>query len=242
MFSAIKFIRTSNRLAFKFYFVADIFCQKQTFVFSKVWKCKAQQRVKTWLIEHVWEEKATQLFDSREEVEEFFNFMDRDYDGNLSFEVFWCKQITTTTTRLPIVLNKRVKFWGVYGGGVDHWKTLQKHGQGEKMTLKSKLPQIWLKSQNFLEMYLKVKIAYRMVMELCHGRNFSKCATIYHRRRWGQSLCYLSKSAVAIYPKVMLLFIHYPEVLLLFIQKCCCRLSRSVVAVYPEVLLLLIQK
>ena len=24
----------------------------------------------------------------REEVEEFFNFMDRDYDGNLSFEVF----------------------------------------------------------------------------------------------------------------------------------------------------------
>ena len=38
-------------------------------------------------MEHVGEEKA-ELFDSREEVEEFFNFMDRDYDGNLSFEVF----------------------------------------------------------------------------------------------------------------------------------------------------------
>ena len=61
--------------------------KKQTFVFSKVWKCKAQQN-KNWLIEHVGEEKAAQLFDSREEVEEFFNFMDRDYDGNLSFEVF----------------------------------------------------------------------------------------------------------------------------------------------------------
>ena len=43
-------------------------------------------------MEHVGEEKA-ELFDSREEVEEFFNFMDRDYDGNLSFEVFdWRKE------------------------------------------------------------------------------------------------------------------------------------------------------
>ena len=41
-------------------------------------------------MEHVGEEKA-ELFDSREEVEEFFNFMDRDYDGNLSFEVFSSK-------------------------------------------------------------------------------------------------------------------------------------------------------
>ena len=143
MFSAIKFIHTSNRLAFKFYFVADIFCQKQTFVFSKVWKCKAQQKVKTWLIEHVWEEKATQLFDSREEVEEFFNFMDRDYDGNLSFEVQTNYNLFKRT-RLPIVLNKCVKFLGVYGGGVNHWKTLQKHGQGEKITLKkSKFPQLY---------------------------------------------------------------------------------------------------
>jgi len=31
---------------------------------------------------------------SREEVEEFFNFMDRDYDGNLSFEEFMGEEST----------------------------------------------------------------------------------------------------------------------------------------------------
>ena len=64
-------------------------------------------------MEHVGEEKA-ELFDSREEVEEFFNFMDRDYDGNLSFEVFdWRK------FRL-----QNLYFVGVYGRRVNYRTTL----------------------------------------------------------------------------------------------------------------------
>ena len=66
-------------------------------------------------MEHVGEEKA-ELFDSREEVEEFFNFMDRDYDGNLSFEVFdWrkCK-----------IKFQNLYFVGVYGRRVNYRTTL----------------------------------------------------------------------------------------------------------------------
>ena len=67
-------------------------------------------------MEHVGEEKA-ELFDSREEVEEFFNFMDRDYDGNLSFEVFdWRKCKTKQLQNLYFV--------GVYGRRVNYRTTL----------------------------------------------------------------------------------------------------------------------
>ena len=64
-------------------------------------------------MEHVGEEKA-ELFDSREEVEEFFNFMDRDYDGNLSFEVFDWRKFQL----------QNLYFVGVYGRRVNYRTTL----------------------------------------------------------------------------------------------------------------------
>ena len=64
-------------------------------------------------MEHVGEEKA-ELFDSREEVEEFFNFMDRDYDGNLSFEGFDWRKFQL----------QNLYFVGVYGRRVNYRTTL----------------------------------------------------------------------------------------------------------------------
>ena len=91
---------------------------------------------RNWLIEHVGKKNVLKLFDSREEVEEFFNFMDRDYDGNLSFEVFGF-----TRTKIYFVCNKYPyfeEFMGEESTIEKLFKNMDKVKTKNKLTSKSK--------------------------------------------------------------------------------------------------------
>ena len=64
----------------------------------------------------------------REEVEEFFNFMDRDYDGNLSFEVFsswfFSGSILVTLGYLVLGLSFLNLFWRLVFRGIFYLRLL----------------------------------------------------------------------------------------------------------------------
>ena len=94
------------------------------------------------------------LFESREEVEEFFNFMDRDYDGNLSFEVFSSKNSANFQDYTLFEINMHIlrSLWG---------RSLPLRSCSKtwiRWKLKRKLTKLFPNGQKLQKIYLKVKI------------------------------------------------------------------------------------